>query len=75
MTEFFEITKEGRKHTGISSAVCEEETLEARDCVTAWLENVHTRKSRYSERAEKMIWPSEYRSMADAYGAARRRRT
>ena len=28
-----------------------------------------------SERAEKMIWPSEYRSMAEAYGAARRRRT
>ena len=24
-------------------------------------------KFRYSERAEKMIWPSEYRSMADAW--------
>ena len=26
-TAIFEITKEGRKHTGISSAVCEEERL------------------------------------------------
>ena len=35
----------------------------------------HTKVPVVSERAEKMIWPSEYRSMADAYGAARRRRT
>ena len=35
----------------------------------------HTKIPVISERAEKMIWPSEYRSMADAYGAARRRRT
>ena len=53
-----------------------EKTLLARGCITAWLENVvHTKVPVLSERAEKMIWPSEYRSMADAYGAARRRRT
>ena len=28
---------------------------------------VHTKVPRFSERAEKMIWPSEYRSMADAW--------
>ena len=28
---------------------------------------VHTKVPVYSERAEKMIWPSEYRSMADAW--------
>ena len=40
----------------------------ARDCITAWLENVmHTKIPVVSERAEKMIWPSEYRSMADAW--------
>ena len=51
-------------------------TLEARDSVTAWLEKCNTHENPdYSLRAEKMIWPSEYRSMADAYGAARRRRT
>ena len=27
----------------------------------------HTKIPVYSERAEKMIWPSEYRSMADAW--------
>ena len=49
-----------------------EETLEASACTAAWLENaVHT-KGAIKNRAEKMIWPSEYRSMADAYGAARR---
>ena len=53
-----------------------EKMLLARGCITAWLENVvHTKVPVLSERAEKMIWPSEYRSMADAYGAARRRRT
>ena len=63
----FEITKEGRKHTGISSAVCDRRTLEASACTAAWLENaVHT-KGAIKNRAEKMIWPSEYRSMADAW--------
>ena len=33
----------------------------------AWLENaVHTNGA-LKNRAEKMIWPSEYRSMADAW--------
>ena len=54
----------------------EERRLRARNCITAWLENVvHTKVPDVSDEAEKMIWPSEYRSMADAYGAARRRRT
>ena len=63
----FEITKEGRKHTGISSAVSGRRTLEASARVTAWLENVTHTKSAFKNRAEKMIWPSEYRSMADAW--------
>ena len=42
-------------------------TLEASACTAAWLENaVHT-KGAIKNRAEKMIWPSEYRSMADAW--------
>ena len=45
----------------------EEETLEASARVTAWLENVTHTKSALKNRAEKMIWPSEYRSMADAW--------
>ena len=44
-----------------------EETLEASARVTAWLENVTHMKSAFKNRAEKMIWPSEYRSMADAW--------
>ena len=72
----FEITKEGRMHTGISSAVCEKKRLKRVPVSCAWLENVvHTKVPDVSDEAEKMIWPSEYRSMADAYGAARRRRT
>ena len=27
----------------------------------------YTRTARFKNRAEKMIWPSEYRSMADAW--------
>ena len=45
-----------------------ERRYEARDCITAWLENVvHTKIPVFSLRAEKMIWPSENRSMADAW--------
>ena len=43
-----------------------EETLEASAGTAAWLENaVHTNGA-FENRAEIMIWPSEYRSMADA---------
>ena len=45
----------------------EEETLEASARVTACLENVTHTKGALKNRAEKMIWPSEYRSMADAW--------
>ena len=65
---FFEITKEGRKHTGISSAVCEEENAFKRGIVYCLVRKcTRTKIPVVSERAEKMIWPSEYRSMADAW--------
>ena len=33
----------------------------------AWLKESTHEHPGFSERAEKMIWPSEYRSMADAW--------
>ena len=42
----FEITKEGRKHTGNLQPCVIEERLKARGCITAWLEKViHTKVS------------------------------
>ena len=41
-------------------------TLEASAGVTAWLEKVAHTNSAVKNRAEEMIWPSEYRSTADA---------
>ena len=63
---FFEITKEGRKHTGTSSAVCEERRLK-RVPVLSLVEKLQYTRTARKNRAEKMIWPSEYRSMADAW--------
>ena len=51
----------------ISSDALTNKTLEARDGTAAWLKiAVHTNGA-IKNRAEKMIWPSEYRSMADAW--------
>ena len=45
----------------------EEETLEASAGALCLVRKGYTRTARFENRAEKMIWPSEYRSMADAW--------
>ena len=63
----FEITKEGRTTYGNIFSRMLKRTLEASAGTAAWLENaVHTNGA-IKNRAEIMIWPSEYRSMADAW--------
>ena len=44
-----------------------EETLEASAGILCLVREGYTRTARFKKRAEKMIWPSEYRSMADAW--------
>ena len=42
-------------------------TLEASAGALCLVREGYTRTARFKNRAEKMIWPSEYRSMADAW--------
>ena len=42
-------------------------TLEASAGALSLVREGYTRTARFKNRAEKMIWPSEYRSMADAW--------
>ena len=68
VTTFFEITKEGRKTYGnIFSRMLNKEAFERGIVYCLVRKCTRTKIPVVSERAEKMIWPSEYRSMADAW--------
>ena len=65
---FFEITKEGRKTYGnIFSRMLNKEAFKRGIVYCLVRKCTRTKIPVVSERAEKMIWPSEYRSMADAW--------